>query len=273
MSVAEPAAISVVNRGELAGLFKVSEPTVDRWVKAGCPVVEKGRRGEPYRFDAKAVLDWRQGVEREEAEESEARRAQLAQLQLELVGGEAPEGGPVLTADQRLKAIQAELFANRLGRERGELVEAEVVEREFEALFALLRQRLLALPALLACRARRGGGELAATPWGRRSRLATRCLCRPGPAVPIDAWPAAGQQWTGGDSNAITSNPLISFLVGQVGRMGRTYSIRILKGVSVVGFQEGVRGPKIGIAGERIKNIGRICCPIRPLLSTSERNQ
>ena len=51
---------------------------------------------------------------------------------------------------------------------------------------------------------------------------------------------------TGADSNAIATNPLILFLGGRGGRGGqdgRTISIRILKGVSVVGF-EGVQRPR-----------------------------
>ena len=52
-------------------------------------------------------------------------------------------------------------------------------------------------------------------------------------------WPAdgSGRVRTGADGNAIPTNPLISFLEGRDGRVGRTISIRILRGVSVVGFE------------------------------------
>ena len=35
----------VMNRAEVAALLEVSLPTVDAWVRKGCPVVERGGKG------------------------------------------------------------------------------------------------------------------------------------------------------------------------------------------------------------------------------------
>ena len=58
-----------VNRAELARAFDTTEPTVDRWIAAGRPVVEKGSNGRAYKSLASQVRAWRTKVlERESAE-------------------------------------------------------------------------------------------------------------------------------------------------------------------------------------------------------------
>lgn len=49
----------VVNRAELATIFEVSLPTVDAWVRKGCPVVERGGRGRDWQFYCPDVFNWR----------------------------------------------------------------------------------------------------------------------------------------------------------------------------------------------------------------------
>jgi phage terminase Nu1 subunit (DNA packaging protein) len=47
-----------VNRNELAEIFDVSLPTVSAWLGAGMPVLEQGRKGREYAFDAGEVRKW-----------------------------------------------------------------------------------------------------------------------------------------------------------------------------------------------------------------------
>ena len=47
-----------LNRAEVAEFFGKSLPTIDRWVKLGCPVVQRGGRGREWQFDSAAVHDW-----------------------------------------------------------------------------------------------------------------------------------------------------------------------------------------------------------------------
>ncbi len=49
-----------VNRGQLAGIFGVSLPTVDAWIKAGCPFVTRGGSGREWAFDTADVARWRE---------------------------------------------------------------------------------------------------------------------------------------------------------------------------------------------------------------------
>lgn len=47
-----------VNRADLALIFGRSLPTIDAWVRRGCPFIEKGGKGKEWRFDSAAVHNW-----------------------------------------------------------------------------------------------------------------------------------------------------------------------------------------------------------------------
>ena len=48
-----------MNRAEVAEFYGASLPTIDAWVRKGCPYIEKGSRGRPYRFNLGEVMEWR----------------------------------------------------------------------------------------------------------------------------------------------------------------------------------------------------------------------
>lgn len=90
----------IVNKSELCSLFGVSPPSVDGWVRNGCPVVEKGSQGRHSQFNTADVAKWLRDRAREEgsgtktADEAELRRRKLAaeaersELELAKVKGE-----------------------------------------------------------------------------------------------------------------------------------------------------------------------------------------
>lgn len=47
-----------VNRAELAELFGVSLPTVDSWLRDGCPFVQKGAKGREWVLESATVHRW-----------------------------------------------------------------------------------------------------------------------------------------------------------------------------------------------------------------------
>ena len=49
------------NKADVAEWFEVSLPTVDAWIRRGCPVVQRGSRGVPWVFDILEVARWRFG--------------------------------------------------------------------------------------------------------------------------------------------------------------------------------------------------------------------
>src|SRR6266478_416436 len=48
----------IANRGEMAGILGISVTTLDRYVQAGCPVVERGAGRREYRFNTAEVIRW-----------------------------------------------------------------------------------------------------------------------------------------------------------------------------------------------------------------------
>src|SRR5436309_15027811 len=48
----------IANRGEVAGILGISPTTLDRYVQAGCPFLEKGSGRREYRFNTAEVIRW-----------------------------------------------------------------------------------------------------------------------------------------------------------------------------------------------------------------------
>ena len=48
----------IVNRADLASLCGVSLPTIDAWVRKGCPIGKAGSKGRAAEFDSAAVIRW-----------------------------------------------------------------------------------------------------------------------------------------------------------------------------------------------------------------------
>lgn len=124
------------NRGELAEFFGVTPPTVDGWVRAGCPVVKQGQRGVAAVFNTADVAAWLRQKAREEgsgtslADESELKRRKLA-----------------------AEAEKAELD---LAKAKGEVASIEDFERAQNAMMAAIRANMRNVPGravlqLLGC--------------------------------------------------------------------------------------------------------------------------
>ena len=89
-----PARGRTVNRQEIADLFGVNHQTVDRWVKSGLPVIQRGSRGKAWRINTADVSSWLEQRAKEsaaggdQADERELKRrklaAETAKVELEL---------------------------------------------------------------------------------------------------------------------------------------------------------------------------------------------
>ncbi len=139
----------VVNKAELARIFGVSEPTVSKWLGDGLPFEKGGSNGVPYEFDVDRVKAWR--AEREEAERDAAqkREEEISRRQAELFGEQRfmPEGMSQDDIGQYLENLKQFEIVKKL---RGESIERELVRREFQAVFNVLRQHVLGWATTLA---------------------------------------------------------------------------------------------------------------------------
>lgn len=128
-----------LNKRELAKALDISEPTVDSLLDQGMPVVSRGSNGVAYEFDLEAVKAWRSA--RDDASRVEAERRQN-----ELFGDGvrlAPDGNLRDIRDR----IEVETRATILSAQRRELIPRKEVADDYEAVFGLFRQHLVALDA------------------------------------------------------------------------------------------------------------------------------
>lgn len=139
----------VVNKGELARVFNVSEPTVGKWIVDGCPVHSRGASGVAYEFDVDQVKAWR--VERAEAERAAAqeREQEINRRQAEMFGEQkfVPEGMSQEDIGTYLENMR--LF-EIVKKQRGEVIDRADVRNEFQAVFNVLRQHVLGWATTLA---------------------------------------------------------------------------------------------------------------------------
>jgi phage terminase Nu1 subunit (DNA packaging protein) len=114
-----------LNRSGLAEHMGVSLPTVDRWVKDGMPVVQRGARGVEWSFDLADVIRW------------------YAQRQAEAAGGAVDDLAEIEKRTARAKMEQAELA---LAKEKGVVAPVREFERVQAAMMAAIRQNIMNVP-------------------------------------------------------------------------------------------------------------------------------
>ena len=119
-----------VNRSALADFCGVSMPTVDDWVRRGCPVVERGGRGREWKFNTADVLTWR----------------------MQCVAEEAAGKKPASMDDLRRRTLAAttEMAELDLAKAKGVVALVDEFERVQAGRFALIRSNLLNVPARAA---------------------------------------------------------------------------------------------------------------------------
>jgi len=137
---------------EAATFFEVSTPTVQGWIRDGCPIVEGGRPGVAYKLDLKEVVDWRRDRADAEVKAAEERRERDAQLKLELLGDDAiaDDGDGPMTPKQRADYLRAELDRVKLAVQRRELVPADEIIEALTDAQALARERIRGIPDAIA---------------------------------------------------------------------------------------------------------------------------
>lgn len=105
----------LLNRTEMANHLGIAMPTLDEWVRRGCPIVKRGGRGQQWQFNSADVRAWRdEDIRRDAAGPDDATLDELKKRKL------------------RAETLQAEL---ELSRERGELVPADTFDRAMAKAF------------------------------------------------------------------------------------------------------------------------------------------
>lgn len=116
----------IVNRSELAAWFDKTLPTVDAWVRDGCPVVARAMKGRPWQFDLAAVADWR---------EQRARDA-----------GKGGASNELRDLQRRKLEAETEKAELDLAKAKGDVALIEDFERAQALVFAAIRTNVLNVP-------------------------------------------------------------------------------------------------------------------------------
>lgn len=115
-----------VNKAELCSIMGVTPPTVDGWVRNGCPIKKKGSRGVAATFNTADVMTWLRDKAREEA------------------------SGTTLADEGELKrrklAAEAEKAELELAKAKGEVAPVREFERATASLMAIIRQNVMQVP-------------------------------------------------------------------------------------------------------------------------------
>lgn len=111
-----------LNRTEMADHLGIAMPTLDDWVRRGCPVVSRGGRGRAWQYNTADVREWRdQDIREEMAGTATASTDELKRRKLQA------------------ETEQAELD---LARAKGQVVPVAQFERAMSIAFGEVRARL-----------------------------------------------------------------------------------------------------------------------------------
>jgi len=104
----------IANKSQAAQFFDVSTTTMENWIRKGCPVLVHGARGKKWEIDLLVVARWQFSPDPDE---------QPGLLQFD------PDG-PGVSPKDRKDWYDAELKRRTLQTKDGELIPADVFERE-----------------------------------------------------------------------------------------------------------------------------------------------
>lgn len=128
--MSDPVALSSVgrlrkaNKAEVAEFFDVSIPSVEGWLRRGCPVVQRGSRTVPWVFDLLDVATWRITGQRTDADVD-------------------PD---TLPPSERKAWYEGETRKRELQVRDRELIPAAEVEQAIATAFAAIAQDMRAIP-------------------------------------------------------------------------------------------------------------------------------
>lgn len=147
----------VVTLGQLASVPGMpSEPTLRKLIEDNpdFPLLSRGRNGVAYEMDLAAAIGFIKGLDAKREDERRAKADEVKQYGLALLGADAASDleQASMSAAERKALLESELFAIRLGKERGEFVRKASVEAAMSAVFQMLNVKMRSLSARLSKR-------------------------------------------------------------------------------------------------------------------------
>lgn len=147
----------IVNLEEFCDLCGVTGETMRGYLK-GVPddatwLIERGDRGRGYRIEALGGVAWWRAKRENDEQLSAERRAQLAQMRLDLVGDQVEAPTQLgMSGKQRREEYQAAEAAAKYRKMMGDLLDRHEMVHALSSAGAELRRRLLQVPGEFAIR-------------------------------------------------------------------------------------------------------------------------
>jgi phage terminase Nu1 subunit (DNA packaging protein) len=126
----------LVSKSELAEILGVALPTVDHWIKKGCPFVTQGSKGIAWVFNTSDVIDWRLDDIREQYEDKTGRENVLDYNE----------------ARRRRMAAEAGISELQLAKETAQVVDIETIEIQLSNILGTVKAQVSAIPHTIAHR-------------------------------------------------------------------------------------------------------------------------
>ncbi|GGA23988.1 terminase small subunit [Neptunicoccus cionae] len=136
----------LLNRGQIAQCFNVSENTINKWVSKGMPVETEGGNGVAYEFRFSECELWFKEAQQAAAAEKAAANEFVAQRRMEFLGVEKTDARAGFTPAQMRELAQAELVWMQAAKQRGALVPTDEMVELLDTVFSEMRAGLDGLP-------------------------------------------------------------------------------------------------------------------------------
>ena len=136
----------LLNRGQIAQCFNVSENTINKWVGKGMPVETEGGNGVAYEFRFSECEQWFKEAQQQAAAEKAAANEFVAQRRMEFLGVEKDDARAGFTPAQMRELAQAELVWMQAAKQRGALVPTDEMVELLDTVFSEMRAGLDGLP-------------------------------------------------------------------------------------------------------------------------------
>lgn len=129
------------NKSELAGIFGVTIPTIDQWVRDGMPVADRpNQKGAEWTFETSQAIYWKIG---KAIEDKRRRRSGAAE-------GVAPDGDPIKLAQVRKLIAEAEIKEQKAALAKREVVRVDDAAMVLSAAIGNAKGKLLGLGSKVA---------------------------------------------------------------------------------------------------------------------------
>lgn len=140
----------VMNKSQLARALQKSEPTIDRWIGDGMPVLAQGTNGRSYEFQLSHCFAWWQARMADERATSAHAERVIQQLRLALIGGVVGDTERALPPKERREIYAAETAYMQMARDRGELVRFDEMVEVIDGALSRVRSAIEMMPDRLA---------------------------------------------------------------------------------------------------------------------------